>query len=390
MTGTNVPPVLAQAKDDSGGLMVGTEHEYSINDPNFKPLAVNDQLIKALTGEFHIEAPFGGICLGKELQKHVLEMRTIGPHTDLGALEREMTTGMAHVNRHLGPEFKFLGLGMQPLLKLEQTAYWDHDEKEYFDEFHRVFGLKKHGWLNIQALQVNFPYGNEADLVKKFNRVRSIIPYLVAVTAASPFVEGEKTGHMDNRIIFYRENQKKIPLICNEIIPEKLNSQKDYEDIQDRIYMELRKEGAELLCSEWVNSRGVIIRFSRRCLEIKAMDEQECIHSDMAVTAFIRALLRVKDLPLEDDRVALLELNQAALDKGTAAFRPELQKLYDIAFEHAYKDDKPYLPLIKRRIDEGSLAELMAGRAHNRDELMTVLDEMAMCLRDNKPYVNPT
>ena len=68
-------------------LLVGTEHEYSINDHDFKPMPINDQIIKQLTGDFHIEAPYGGIALGKELQKHVLEMRTMGPHTDLAKLE---------------------------------------------------------------------------------------------------------------------------------------------------------------------------------------------------------------------------------------------------------------------------------------------------------------
>jgi hypothetical protein len=375
------------AEDASGQVMqVGTEHEYSINDADLNPLPINDLLIKTLTGEFYIEAPFGGIALSKELQKHVLEMRTLGPHKDLSILETEMVQGMRSVDTALGGKYRFLGLGMHPLLHLDKTCFWDHDEREYFDEFHRVFGLQKHGWLNIQALQINFPYVSETDFVIKFNRVRSLIPYLVAVTAASPFVEGERTGKVDNRVIFYKENQRKIPLICNDMIPERLTCIEDYHGIQERIYKELRKEGAELLCNEWVNSRGVIARFSRKCLEIKAMDEQECVRSDMGVTAFVRALLRVKELPLEEDRDALLEMNARATEKGTSALRPELQRLYDIALENAHKDDRQYLPLVKRRIDEGCLGELMLRMGTDRKAILGTLDMMAKSLKDNAPF----
>jgi len=385
--GTETPTT----SDDLGpDQTVGTEHEYSINDANFKPLPICDQLIKTLTGGFYVEALYGGIALGKELQKHVIEMRTLGPHRDLSILEKEMIGGMQSVYTAFEGKYKFLGLGMHPLLLLDETTFWDHEEKEFFDEFNRVFGIRKHGWLNIQALQINFPYMSEPDFVKKFNRIRSLIPYLVAITAASPFVEGERTGSVDNRVLHYKENQKKIPLICNNLIPETLTSIKEYEDIQEQIYVELRREGAELLCHECINSRGVITRFSRKCLEIKAMDEQECVRSDLGVTAFARSLLRAKEIPLEDDRDALLELTDRAVEKGTSAFRPELQGLYEIALATAHKSDRPYLPLVKRRIDEGSLGELMLKMGSGRKDILKTLDTMATSLKDNTPFFGPS
>ena len=47
---------------------------------------------------------------------------------------------------------------MHPLLTLEQTTYWDHDEQDYYQAYDRLFNIKQHGWLNIQALQINIPY----------------------------------------------------------------------------------------------------------------------------------------------------------------------------------------------------------------------------------------
>jgi hypothetical protein len=90
-------------------------------------------------------------------------------------------------------------------------------------------------------------------------------PFLVAVSASSPYVEGKATGKIDNRLIYYRENQRKLPIIGHGIIPERLRSKQDYLDIQERMYAALRKEGADILCHEWVDSRGLIVRFSRNC-----------------------------------------------------------------------------------------------------------------------------
>ena len=55
----------------------------------------------------------------------------------------------------------------------------------------------------------------------------------------------------------------------------------------------------------------------RNCLEIKALDEQECIHADMAFLALVTALLRCPALPVESDRDALVSLTETALQKGT-------------------------------------------------------------------------
>jgi hypothetical protein len=199
-------------------------------------------------------------------------------------------------------------------------------------------------------------------------------------------VEGHLTGMTDNRLIYYRENQKEIPSICNRIIPEKIRTVHDYHINQEEIYSELRSRGADILCEEWVNSSGLIIRFSRNCLEIKALDEQECIRSDMAVCALVRSLLRCPSLPLETDQSALLALTETAIRSGTAELRSELQQLYDTAWDHATDDERHYLPIIRQRIVQGNLAELVTRRYKKEQEIIPILEDLAMCLKNNSPY----
>ena len=364
--------------------LLGTEHEYSINDCSFRPLAISDRIIERLCGRVEHEVEFGGIRVSKELQKHVLELIPASAGS-LSRLEENLFQGLQNLFRATKNEYHFLGLGMHPLLTLDQTTFWDHDEQDYYQAYDRLFGIKQHGWLNIQALQINIPYKNEQELVGMFNKIRSLMPYLVAVSAASPLVEGRATSHMDNRLVYYRTNQSQIPQICRGIIPERLDGVQDYVRINRNIYRELKKQRAEILCHEWVNSRGEIVRFTRRCLEIKAIDEQECLHSDMAICAFIMALLR-SELELEEDEGSLLAMLEDGMRRGVAAMRPELERLYALAERNATREEQRYLPLIEKRIEQGSLAEIMVQRLGEDKEILPMLTQLAWCLKENIPY----
>lgn len=363
---------------------LGTEHEYSISNSNFEPLAISDKIIQRIHGQVVNEVTYGGIKISKELQKHVLELIPARPGS-LSYLEENLFQGLQELYQATDNEYQFLGLGMHPLLTLDQTGCWDHDEQDYYQAYDRLFGIKQHGWLNIQALQINIPYKDEQELVEMFNKIRSLMPYLVAVSASSPMVEGVVSSYMDSRLVYYRKNQSQIPQICHDVLPERLDGIEDYVQINRDIYRELKKQDAKILCHEWVNSRGEIVRFTRRCLEIKAIDEQECLHSDMAVCAFIMALLR-SELYLEEDEDHLMAMLEEGMRHGVASMRPELERLFALAERNATNEELRYLPLIGKRIEQGSLAELMVQRLKEDRKIKTLLAEMARCLKENIPY----
>ncbi|OPY38497.1 MAG: Carboxylate-amine ligase YbdK [Methanoregula sp. PtaU1.Bin051] len=368
-------------------MTIGTEHEFSINSRNFTPLPVSDEIIRSICGSYAGEILFGDVNIGKELQKTVLEFVPKTPSDTVAGLERQLVQGIAKFHHIFHERYTLLGLGMHPTLTLDQTSLWDHGEKEYYETYDRIFNIRQHGWLNVQALQINLSYASEKDLVTQYNRIRALLPYLVAVTAASPVVEGALGPACDNRLRFYRANQEKIPVICNGIIPKAIDRIADYRRLEGEIFTELKKYGGEILCEEWVNSAGLIVRSSRRCLEIRALDEQECIRSDMAVCAFVRALLRCRRLDLPDDRKTLLALLEVAVRNGTAAIRPELDRLYTAAWDHATADERQYLPVIRERITHGSLAELIRKRLEAGSPLNSLLLELSSCLYENRPFL---
>ena len=186
-------------------MTIGTEHEYSINDREFRPLPINDKIIQDLNGEVVNEFQFGDVNLSKELQKNVIEIVPNLPGTSVQGLEKTLYGGMKQLYQATHDRYRFLGLGMHPLLKLEQTSVWDHEDKEIYEVYDRLFDIKQHGWLNIQAIQINVPFRNDEELVHLFNRTRSIIPYLVAIGASSPYVEGGLTENRQPAHILSRQ-----------------------------------------------------------------------------------------------------------------------------------------------------------------------------------------
>ncbi|MCS7144701.1 MAG: glutamate-cysteine ligase family protein [Archaeoglobaceae archaeon] len=364
--------------------MIGPEHEFSINDENFNALPLSDQIIKRIAGRIVNEVKLGKVFVGKELQKHVIELRADEPFESLSEFEETMQSGLEELISFLD-NYKLLGLGMHPLLKIEEAKVWDHRDRRLYEAYDRIFNIRQHGWLNIQSFQLNISFSNEKEGIEMHSKLRILLPYLTAIASASPFCEG-KRAFVDTRVHFYRLNQKEIPLICNNVIPENVGSLKEYKEILKKIYAELVKRDAYVLCREWVNSRGAIFRFSRDCIEIKIMDEQECIKSDVALSAFIVSILRaeLEDLPREE----LISKLNSAIASGTSDLKEELRALFKKAWENAEDEERKYLKVIQDRIENGSLGEriLMKVKSHDSAELIKLCEELSECLERNKVF----
>ena len=160
-----------------------------------------------------------------------------------------------------------------------------------------------------------------------------------------------------------------------------------------------------MLNREWVNSRGVIFRFDRRALEVRVMDEQECVKSDVALACFVRATLRgliSQDAPLQSHVLLVKDFNAVVSDGLNAkTLNPEgktardvCQHFLKIAQENADENEKKYLWLIKKRIDEGNLSDLIRERVGRRasrtgmhEAIIEVYSTLIKSLNNNEPYL---
>ncbi len=180
------------------------------------------------------------------------------------------------------------------MLPDSEFKLWPFDEEGIYGTFDRIFDCRGHGWSNLQSMHINLPFANDEQFFALHSAVRFLLPLLPALAASSPFQEGRRAAHMDERLWVYRSNAHRVPLVSGKVVPEAVTSRSDYErHILEPVYRALEPvdpEGA--LRYEWVNARGAIARFDRMALEIRVLDTQECPRLDLAIATLVTTILR--------------------------------------------------------------------------------------------------
>jgi len=388
--------------------VLGPEHEFSLVNQELKVLPISDKIIKDFCGKIINFIKLPSFTFGKEMQLHVMEVKANCPFKSPVQFEETMQNGVSTLSQIVNKQGALLlGTGMHPLLNLEDSAIWPHYHRKIYQEYAEIFNLNQHGWLNIQSFHLNVPYRKEADGIQTHNLLANLCAYLPAITASSPIYESKAGPDIDNRLRFYKINQREISSVAGEVIPEYADSFSQYKHgVIGKYSEDLAKAGAgkTLLSREWVNSRGVIFRFDRSAIEVRVMDEQECVKSDVALSCFIRATLRglialkaellPHDLLVNDfNAVVKKGLNAQVSNPNGKTARQVCQRYLNLACEYADEDEKKYLWIIKKRLENGSLSELILDRVFKRAEktdfhqaIINVYSTLIKCLSDNEPY----
>jgi len=376
---------------------------------DLKALPIADMVIKDYCGKVVNFVELPRFTFGKEMQLHVMEIKANQPFQSPVVFEETMQKAVETLSGVLEKRHhaNLLGTGMHPLLQLDETGIWAHRDRKIYREYGKVFNLKQHGWLNIQSFHLNLPYQKEADGILLHNMLANICPYLPAIAASSPIYECSIGEKADNRLVFYKVNQREVPSVSGDIIPDYMSSFDMYrKEVIGRYSHDLKNAGAAqaLLCKEWVNSRGAIFRFDRSALEVRIMDEQECIKSDVALGCFVRASLRglmlIEPAPLPHEllvadfnSVIANGLNAPVLSPEGPSARDVCGHLFSIAWANAQKEEKKYLSIIKKRIENGNLSDVIrknvekkAQHTDLREAIIDVYSTLIKCLLTNQPY----
>jgi gamma-glutamyl:cysteine ligase YbdK (ATP-grasp superfamily) len=389
--------------------VLGPEHEFSIVDENLHPLPIIDTVIKELNGRIVNYVRLKSFTFGKELQSHVMEFKANMPFYSPETFEENMQKAVLEIADFVEKKHdaQLLGTGMHPLLRLEEAKVWSHRDRKIYEALSRIFNFYQHGWLNIQAFQLNLPYGYEKEAIQLHNALANLLPYVPAISASSPVYESKISEYTDSRLYFYQINQKEIPSMTGNIIPEYVNSFKEYRQITVNNYTEeLQKLNAPdwLLNKEWLNSRGAVFRFDRKAIEIRIMDEQECIKADVALSCFIRASLRgmlhrresylPRDILIEDLNSVIKDGLEAKVQhpRGPTA-RDVCRYYFRIALENASVEEKTYLPIVRKRIEEGNLSNLLrrdvlkkAQKTDLDEAILSIYLKLTKNLKENEAY----
>ncbi|HPF70983.1 MAG TPA: glutamate-cysteine ligase family protein [Candidatus Krumholzibacteria bacterium] len=275
----------------------GIELEYMVVDAaglDVRPLA--DRVLVDADGAIDDEMDMGDLGWSNELVGHVVELKTNGPAPRLDGLAARFAAGVAEVERRLEPlGARLLGTAMHPWMDPHrETVLWPHGSSAIYESYNRIFDCRGHGWSNLQSTHINLPFAGDDEFGRLHAAIRLVLPLLPALAASSPVVEGRVTGLADNRLEFYRNNQRRVPQLTGRVVPEPMFTRADYEaGILEACYRAIAPhDPQELMRAEWLNSRGAIARFDRGAIEIRVLDIQECPLADIAVASLVVAVIR--------------------------------------------------------------------------------------------------
>jgi len=400
---------------------IGIELEYMIvHKDTLSVYPVADQILKAFGGKIASEIDMGALLWSNELVLHVIELKSNGPASSLLSLVHSFQNDISKINRFLDPmNGCLLPTGMHPLMDpFAETVLWPHEYNPIYETFNRIFDCRGHGWANLQSMHINLPFSDEETFGRLHAAIRLILPIFPGLSASSPIVQGKYTGRLDNRLEFYRINQKKIPSLTGDVIPEPIFTPAAYQNqILNRLYQDLSPyDPEEILKEEWVNSRGAIARFERNTIEIRVLDMQECPLADLAIAGGIIEVIQwlmnegpcnfetQKQFPSEP----LIEIFLSAIQNAEQAFISHqdylrvlgihssgpisIKKVWERLFESVsiWNTENPWKEPLQIILQHGSLAtRIVQALGENPDEkaIQKVYRSLAQSLSQGQLFV---
>jgi carboxylate-amine ligase len=370
---------------------VGVEVEYMIVDAatlDVRPVA--DMLLASVAGEEGAsEVAQGPVAWSNELSLHVIELKTNGPAGGLGGLAERFQHAVDEAERHLAAlGARLLPGGMHPWMDpARELRLWPHEYNEVYRTFDRIFGCGGHGWANLQSTHLNLPFRGDEEFFRLHEAIRMVLPLIPALAASSPALDGSRGPALDNRLLAYRGNAKRVPSVTGSVVPERVRSVAEYRrEILGRIYEDMRSLDPEgVLRHEWANARGAIARMERGTIEIRVIDSQECARADLAVAAAVHGAVRfLVEGPLRDpesaagvDMETLVEVLEGTIWQGERARVESLEYRAVLGMEGR---EAPTATEVWRHLTEvGALTDPFA---HEWEEpLGTILEEGPLARR---------
>lgn len=395
----------------------GIELEYVIVDSeSLDVLPISDEVLRTAEGKYTCEVDAGEIVWSNEFVLHVLELKTGIPVASLSGLSRVFEEHVGRINRLLAPKGgRLMPAAMHPWMDpARETRFWPHKNRRIYQTYDRIFNCRNHGWSNIQSMQVNLPFCGDDEFGRLHAAVRILLPLMPVLAAASPVVEGRTTGLLDTRLEYYRGNQRRVPSVTGEVVPEPVYTDAEYhERILKHMYRDIAPYDPEgVLRHEWLNSRGAIARFDRSAIEIRILDVQECPCADLAIAAAIietlRALVAERWMSRADqaswETTSLVEILNQTIRLGNAAVIDHAEYLKAFGFQGVKATagevwqylldevlppdaglDKEYRAALTTILDQGclSLRVLKAlGEDESRERMRSVYERLCECLRE--------
>ena len=401
--------------------VAGLELEYPTVDEDLDVVALVEPAFRAIAGRGTSDIELDRVGFSNEIADHVFEVKTIDPVRSLRDADEAIVSGIRRFSEVLQQEWgaRLLPTAMHPWFDPQDARLWTRSGLRIYTTYAQIFDIRTHGWMNVHATHLNLPFGSERETIAMHTAAAMLVPYLPAIAASSPVHDGRLQPFNDARLAWILQHQSRIPETCGRVVPEYVDSFAGYRrDILQPMYAALdRFPHSEPIRHEFLNSRGAVLRFARRALEVRVLDTQECVHMDVAISVFARAALRQLTDEVLDGSITpppldtlVADFHACVRDGSRARVRaPHITGVTDGAgvgvgevlralLERAQRGvedaDSSYLARIEQIMQQGTLSERIRARLepHAQSEtalrraLREVYRELADCLLSNEPW----
>jgi glutathione synthase/RimK-type ligase-like ATP-grasp enzyme/gamma-glutamyl:cysteine ligase YbdK (ATP-grasp superfamily) len=399
--------------------VAGLELEYPTVDEDLNVVALVEPAFRAIAGRGTSDIELDGVGFSNEIADHVFEVKTLEPVRSLRDAEDAIVSGVRRFSDVLQQEWnaRLLPTGMHPWFDPLDARLWTRSGLRIYTTYAHIFDIRTHGWMNVHATHLNLPFGDERETMAMHTAAALLLPYLPAIAASSPVHDGVLQPHADARLAWILQHQSVVPETCGRLIPEYADSFSAYRRaVLQPMYAALdRHPHSEAIRHEFLNSRGAVLRFARRALEVRVLDTQECVRMDVAIAVFARATLKSLTRDVLAGRITLPPHDTLVADfaacigdgsratvaaphldagEGPVPVKSVLAALMERARGSVSRDEAGYLDHVDDIIDQGSLSERIRARLEPRagspdtlrESLKEVYRELADCLISNRPW----
>jgi carboxylate-amine ligase len=399
--------------------VIGIEIEYMIVDRDtlqVKPVA--DLLLSSVSGNGFSDFTNDGIGWSNELVNHVIELKTAKPVPTLNGTSGRFAENIRQINSLLEKHnAMLLPTAMHPFMDPPgETVLWQHENKEIYALYDRIFGCRSHGWANLQSVHLNLPFTGDEEFGKLHAATRLLLPLIPAIAASSPLRENKLSGYLDSRMQAYLTNQRQIPSLMGNLIPEAVFTQAEY---HQRIFNPIRHDiepwdKDRVMDHHFLNSRGAIARFDRGSIEIRVTDTQECPLADLAIASLIKEVLKYiieenysgfgklvslnemqllsnfnaviregeKTVITDNDFLEMIGITEKAITASEV-----WQKLFqDVSSQMSIAEAETIRYILTKGSLSSRIIEGISGKAES-ERIHSVYSSLAQCLHDNKLFL---
>lgn len=267
----NLPGGWSQWAAGEESWTIGVEEEIMLLDPSDWSLASRaDAVIERLSGELAGHT-------STETHDSALELQT-DPHATVAAGMAQLESLRAGLGRELATlDLNAAAAGLHPFTSWQDTKISGGERYRFLYGSMRELARREPTF----ALHVHVAVPDPEQALRAFNRMRSHVPLLLALSANSPFWQGRETGLASARTPLFQA----FPRVG---IPRAFL---DYEDYVSTIDLLLRCEAFPEPTFLWWDVR-LQSRFGT--IETRIMDAQSTVADSAALTALVQCLVRLE------------------------------------------------------------------------------------------------